>query len=252
MSRLTRLARCCWGKLKRSFMLKILTHDSDKHLPHRPGPARARVVVRVKNSVDNKNTWNSQSHIQHHQGLLAYPGLGGRHTALAEGFLQSCWDPAIHVTLKYVTSHPAAVLRLQFRFAQRLLGSWKPASVRHVRPPQPPVASPGYSRQPVNFTPPSDPALSAVTKPVKASLNVSLSVLWKCHLTSFFKKKTKEVARLLRRIASVGVAADVTFLQTIKLHSVIFFCVLFATCFNVDVILLSEDGLLVQTSINKI
>lgn len=138
-------------------MLKILTHDSDKHLPRRPGPARARVVVRVKNGVDNKNTWNSQSHIQHHQGLLAYPGLGGRHTALAEGFLQSCWDPAIHVTLKYVTSHPAAVLRLQFRFAQRLLGSWKPASVRHVRPPQPPVASPGYSRQPVNFTPPIRP-----------------------------------------------------------------------------------------------
>lgn len=69
-----------------SFMLKILTHDSDQHLPHRPGHSRARVVVRVKNGVDNKNTWNSQSHIQQHQGLLAYPGLSGRHTALVEGF----------------------------------------------------------------------------------------------------------------------------------------------------------------------
>lgn len=141
-------------------MLKILTHDSDKHLPHRPGPARARVVVRVKNGVDNKNTWNSQSHIQHHQGLLAHPGLSGRHTALAGrpsfvfGFaLPNVYSAAgsLHLSAMFVHLNLLLLLRVKTL----------PPSVL----------------QPVNFTPPSDPALSAVIKPVKASLNVSLSVL---------------------------------------------------------------------------
>lgn len=61
----------------------ILTRDSDQHLPHRTGPSRTGVIVRVKNGVDNEDTGNSQSHIQHRQGLLAYPGLRGRHAGFS-------------------------------------------------------------------------------------------------------------------------------------------------------------------------
>lgn len=67
-------------------LLPKLTCDSDRQLSDRTGPSRT-CIIGVKNGVYNKNTGNSQNHVQHHEDLMAYPGLSSRHMTLTKGLL---------------------------------------------------------------------------------------------------------------------------------------------------------------------
>lgn len=110
---------------KGMLLLLNLTCDSEQKLPYRTGPSRTCIIVGVKNGVDNKNTGDSQNHVQHCQDLMAYPILSSRHMALTK-VLQSYSVPDCKA--KVPVSAIACLWYNQYAI---------PA--RHVGPAQPPV-----------------------------------------------------------------------------------------------------------------
>lgn len=72
-------------RLTNMLLLPKLTCDSDRQLSHGTGPSRTCIIVGVKNGVDNKNTGNPQNHVQHHEDLMADPGLSSRHMTPTRG-----------------------------------------------------------------------------------------------------------------------------------------------------------------------
>lgn len=120
-----RLTGSACSRLPNMLLLPRLTCDSDRQLCHRTGPSRTCIIVGVKNGVDNKKTGNPQNHIQHHEDLVAYPGLSSRHTTLTRG--------------RHSYSVPGCKSKVPVSPIASLSDNQDATSVRHIGQAQPPV-----------------------------------------------------------------------------------------------------------------